>query len=77
MIVVQNEPLLRAGLAPDQSRSLQLYGKPGVNYQLLFNTNLAAPSGWQTLLDFTQTNGVITLPLDSSNPVIFYRLRQP
>jgi subtilase family serine protease len=77
VIVVQNEPLLRAGLAPDQSRSLQLYGKPGVNYQLLFSTNLAAPSDWQPLLNYTQTNGVITLPLDSSNPVIFYRLRQP
>jgi hypothetical protein len=29
------------------------------------------------LLNYTQTNGVITLPVDASNPVIFYRLHQP
>jgi hypothetical protein len=76
VIVVQNEPLLRASVAPDQSRTLQLYGKLGTDYQLLFSTNLAQPSGWQPLLDYTQTNGVINLPLDTTNPVIFYRLLQ-
>jgi hypothetical protein len=77
VILVQNEPLLSASLGADLSRSLKLYGKLGVDYQLMFNTNLTDPSGWQILLDYTQTNGVITLPLDSSRPVIFYRLHQP
>jgi subtilase family serine protease len=77
VIVVQNEPLIRASLGTNQSRSLQLYGRLGTGYQLMFNTNLGVPAGWQTLLNYTQTNGVITLPLDASNPVIFYQLRKP
>ena len=77
VIVVQNEPLIRASLDTNESRSLQLYGKLGTDYQLMFNTNLGVPAGWQTLMNYTQTNGVITVPLDSSNPVIFYQLRKP
>ncbi len=77
VILVQNEPLIRALIDTNQARSLQLYGRLGTNYQVMFNTNLNLPAGWQTLLSYTQTNGVITLPVDAGNPVIFYRLRQP
>ena len=77
VIVVQNEPLIRANLDTNQSRSLLLYGKLGTDYQVLFSTNLNLADGWQMLLSYTQTNGVITLPLPATNPAIFYRLYKP
>jgi Bacterial Ig domain len=57
------------------ARSLIIYGNGGTNYQVQFTTNLANPA-WQSLTTFSQTNGVITLQLDESNPTIFYRLMQ-
>jgi len=77
VIVVQNEPLIRVNLGANQARTLQLYGQLGTGYQLLYATNLMAPVTWQTALTYTQTNGVINLPVDSSNPIIFYRLLAP
>jgi len=72
--VVQDTPLIRALVANGQ-RDLNLYGKLGTNYQVLFNTNLFNPS-WYPLLNYTQTNGVITLPIDAANPNIYYRILQ-
>jgi RHS repeat-associated protein len=74
--LVEDKPLLQPIISSNLMRNLILYGKLGTNYQLQFTTNLGLPSDWQALLDYTQTNGVINLGLDSSNPVIFYRLLQ-
>jgi hypothetical protein len=74
--LVEDQPLLQTTISSNLMRNLILYGKLGTNYQLQFTTNLGLPSDWQPLLDYTQTNGVINLGLDSSNPVIFYRLLQ-
>jgi hypothetical protein len=76
VVVVQDQPLLQATVSSNLLRNLILYGKLGTNYQLQFTANLAFPSIWEPLLDYTQTNGVIKLGLDSTNPVIFYRLLQ-
>jgi hypothetical protein len=76
VVVVQDQPLLQPTISSNLMRNLILYGKLGTNYQLQFTTNLGLPSDWQPLLDYTQTNGVINLGLDSTNPVIFYRLLQ-
>jgi subtilase family serine protease len=73
--VVQDAPLLEALESEDQSRSLMLYGKLGTNYQVQFSTSLL-PVGWQPLLYYTQTNGVMNLGVAATNPVIFYRLKQ-
>jgi hypothetical protein len=76
VVVVQDQPLLQPTISSNLMRNLILYGKLGANYELQFTTNLGPLSDWQPLLDYTQTNGVINLGLDSSNPVIFYRLLQ-
>jgi hypothetical protein len=73
--VVQDTPLLSASIAANQ-RNLQIFGKLGTNYQVQFRTNLTVLSGWQPLLDYAQTNGVINLGVESTNPAIFYRLLQ-
>jgi hypothetical protein len=56
-------------------RSLTLYGLVGVNYQLQYTTNLTVP--WVPLLNYTQTNEVITINAAATNDVIFYRLMGP
>jgi hypothetical protein len=76
VVVVQDQPLLQPTISSNLMRNLILYGKLGANYELQFTTNLGPLSDWQPLLDYTQTNGVINLGLDSTNPVIFYRLLQ-
>ena len=74
--VVQDQPLLQAFVSSNLARNLTLYGKPGFNYQLLFKTNLISPTGWQPLLNYTLTNGVVKIVVNPSNPVIFYRAQQ-
>jgi hypothetical protein len=73
VVVVNREPLLQAGLT-NQDRFLLLFGRYQTNYQLQYTTNLLAPSSWQPLFNYTQTNSVINSPLGLTNPVIFYRL---
>jgi subtilisin-like proprotein convertase family protein len=74
--VVTDKPLLAADLSTNSSRSLTAYGNLGINYQLQYTTNLSVP-GWYPLLNYTQTNGAITISVDSTNPIIFYRLYEP
>jgi hypothetical protein len=75
VVVVENQPLLSGTVSTNQGRTLILYGKPGVTYQLQYSTNLTMPA-WQPLLDYVQTNGVVTIGLGASNAVIFYRLQE-
>jgi len=73
--VVQDKPLLVANLGSNQSRSLSLFGRLNTGYQLQFATNPFA--AWYPALNYSQTNGIITIPVDSSHPTIFYRVFQP
>jgi len=73
--VVQNESLLLAGASANGNRELTLFGRLGANYELQYSTNLGLNS-WYPLLNYTQTNGLMSLDLDSTNPAIFYRLLQ-
>ncbi len=73
--LVQAQPLLVGNVSNHLTRSLVIYGSLGTNYQVQFTTNLANPA-WQPLTTFSQTNGVITLELDATNPTIFYRVLQ-
>ncbi len=75
--VVRTAPLLDAAYSTNLGRSLICFGNLGVNYQLQYSTNLAPPTSWGSLLNYTQTNAVMTMDMNSSNPVIFYRLFQP
>lgn len=73
--VVQNQPLLTGTISTNQTRTLVLYGKLGATYQLQYNTNLNT-ANWQPLLNYMQSNGVITINLVPTNAVVFYRLQQ-
>jgi hypothetical protein len=73
--VVQDKPLLLVGLGTNQNRNLTLLVRLGTNYQMQFSTNLS--SGWYPAMNYLQTNGAITISIDSSNAVIFFRLYQP
>jgi hypothetical protein len=73
--VIQDKPLLTARFGTNQSRNLTLLGRLNENYQLQFSTNLSGV--WRPLLDYTQTNSAISISLDSSNAMIFYRLHKP
>jgi hypothetical protein len=72
VIMVQDIPVLTAAIGPGAQRSLTLYGLVGVNYQLQSTTNLLA--AWTPLLNYTQTNEVITINMATTNDCIFYRL---
>ncbi|HEY2083848.1 MAG TPA: hypothetical protein VGI88_13780, partial [Verrucomicrobiae bacterium] len=74
--VVENQTVLKlvASISAGH-RNLTLFGKLGVNYQLQYSTNLAH-SNWNTWADYIQTNDVMTIQVDATNPVIFYRVWQ-
>jgi subtilisin-like proprotein convertase family protein len=76
-VVVEDVPLLSAGISTNRDRDLTLYGKLGATYQLQYTTNLNLPAAWFPLLTYLQTNGVMTLRVDASDPIIFYRLFVP
>lgn len=73
--MVQDTPLLTAAVESGMQRSLTLYGLVGVNYQLQYTTNLTV--AWAPLLNYIQTNEVITINVAATNEVVFYRLMGP
>jgi len=75
--VIEGQPLLEASLAANAARDLTLYGRLGVSYELQSSTNLALPSQWNSVWSYVQTNGAMTIEVDSLNPNIFYRIFQP
>ena len=75
-VVVGINPLMRSQFDAAHGRTLALYANPGINYQLQYATSLAAPIAWQALQDYSPTNLLQTVSLDSTQPVIFYRLMQ-
>jgi hypothetical protein len=54
---------------------MSLYANSG-NYELQYATSLVQPVNWTPLTTYQQTNVAQTISLDSSNPVVFYRLQQ-
>ncbi|PWU11941.1 MAG: hypothetical protein C5B50_22285 [Verrucomicrobia bacterium] len=75
VVVVQDQPLLLGSITNRVNRTLTIYGKPGATYQVQYKTNLSG-APWLPLYSFTQTNGVVILGLDATNPAAFYRLLQ-
>jgi hypothetical protein len=75
--VINDGPLLVATVSAEQGRSLNLYGWPGTNYQLQYSTNLALPDSWLPVSNYVQSNGVVSVIVDSTNADIFYRVKQP
>jgi hypothetical protein len=75
--VIEGEPLLVASLSTNLNRELTLYGRLGHSYQLQSSTSVTSPVVWTPRWDYVQTNGVITLGVDSANPLIFYRIFEP
>ena len=76
VVLVGDNPLLRALAPTDSTRMLNLYGRVGATYQVLYSTTSFEDSAWQPLTTYTQTNAVQSLAVDSSAPTIFYRLVQ-
>jgi hypothetical protein len=73
--VVQDKPLLIAGVGSNHTQILTLLGRLNEGYQLQSCTNLATP--WSPVLDYVQTNSQIRINVNSTNPIRFYRLYQP
>jgi hypothetical protein len=74
VVVVGPQTIMRPYANAATGRTLSLYASPGT-YQLVYTTCLAAPGSWKPLLTYQQTNAVQSIALDSSNPVVFYRLQ--
>jgi hypothetical protein len=75
--VIEGQPLLWASLSSNSARELTLYGRLGVSYELQYSTSLALPNVWYLAWSYVQTNGAMTINVDSGNPNIFYRIFQP
>ena len=67
--------MLSVLLSTNLVRELVLYGRIGTNYQLQYNTHLGSLD-WQPWVNFTQTNAAVTVGVNSTNSLIFYRLLQ-
>jgi hypothetical protein len=76
VVMVGNNPLLRPQSAPGAGRTLTLFGNPGANYQLQFTTNLIPPVVWQPAANHQQGSVTESVPVDDSQPVIYYRVQQ-
>jgi hypothetical protein len=72
VISVQDTPVLMSAGGTGLQGGLTLYGLVGANYQLQYTTNLAI--AWTPLLNFIQTNEVITINVSATNDIMFYRL---
>ena len=77
VIVIAEEPLLEAQLAPDGSRSLILYGKPGASYQIQAANSVGIGDNWNdwTLVSLTNLSQAISA-VNPPWPVAFFRAYQ-
>jgi hypothetical protein len=76
VVVIADQPLLRAFSPTNSPRNLTTYGRVGTTYQVLYSTSTFEPSAWQLLATYTQTNLVQSLTVSGSAPIIYYRLKQ-
>jgi len=72
VVVVGPQPLLEAWMGSNSMRMLTLYGNPGTNYKILFNTNLLR-TNWLNGWSVPMTNLYQYFILDPTVPQIFYR----
>jgi hypothetical protein len=75
--VINDGPLLEGTVSEGEGRGLNLYGWLGTNYQLQYTTNLAIPDSWLPVYNYVQSNGVLSMTVDSTEAAIFYRVKQP
>ena len=75
VVLIGPEPLLDAWMGSSSTRMLALYGNPGTNYQLLYNTNLLS-TNWQVVESVLMTNlqqdFIIT---NGTGPRMYFRAR--
>ena len=76
VVVVKDQPLLKSLVATNSARTLNLYGKVGRSYQVLYTTNMTANTVWQPLTTYTHNSVAQSMSVNNSAPVIFYRLKQ-
>ena len=76
VVVIGPQPLLDAGVGPNATRQLILYGNPGTNYQVLYSTNLLS-TNWQSMGSMVQTNLADPFNANQTMPKIFYRAVKP
>jgi hypothetical protein len=77
VVVIGPQSLLEASLGTNSSRTLTLYGNPGVSYNLLSTTNLT-DSSWITMGNVTLTDLFQTISLGSAtNQMQFFKAVQP
>jgi len=76
VVVVKDQPLLKSLISTNAARTLNLYGKVGRSYQVLYTTNLTTNPVWQPLTTYTHSSVAQSLPVNNSAPVIYYRLKQ-
>jgi hypothetical protein len=72
VVLVHAEPVVQATMIGTE-RFLQVYGQIGKNYEVQSSINLNPPN-WQPLEEYTQTDGVILIPINATGPAVFYRL---
>jgi hypothetical protein len=74
VVVIGAQPLLESAIGANSSRTLTLYGNPGVNYDLLSTTNIANTNSWSTVGSVTMSQLVQSVSLGSAtNPVQFFQ----
>jgi hypothetical protein len=76
VMVIRDHPLLKAWVQPNSTRMLNLFGRLGATYRVLYATSLPGDPVWQLLTTYTQTNVVQPLTIGNSDPTVFYRLEQ-
>jgi hypothetical protein len=78
VVAIGSQSLLDASLGTNSSRTLTLYGNPGVNYGLLSTTNLTDSSSWSTVGSVTLTDLFQVVNLSNvTNQVQFFKAVQP
>ena len=76
--VIGPQPLLEVSLGANSSRWLNLYGNPGVSYNLLTTTNLASTNSWSAAGSVTLTNLLQVINLGgATNQMQFFRAVKP
>jgi hypothetical protein len=74
VILVHTEPVVQA-VVNAAERDLFVYGRLGTNYEIQSTMTLTPPN-WQPIVDYTQTNGVLVIPVGTGGSAAFYRLLQ-
>jgi hypothetical protein len=78
VVVIGPQSLLDASLGTNSSRTLTLYGNPGVSYHVLSTTNLTDNSSWITMTNVTLTDLFQSISIvGATNQMQFFKAVQP